>query len=116
MGYLEWWDHSRDSRKQNSKKASTAAIVETKIENDSSEKSSTLATVAGNGSKVLNISTLVSNSAWIIDSGAMDHMTFGSSLLDKFHLLNLPHKILFPRPMVPQFRLLGKDPCPSLTP
>ena len=29
-------------------------------------------------------------------------------ILDKFHLLNLPHKILFPLPMVPQFRLLGE--------
>ena len=77
MGYPEWWDHSRDSWKQNSKKASTAAIVETKTEDDSGEKSSELA-AAGNGGKVLNISTPVSNSAWIIDSGATDHMTFDS--------------------------------------
>ena len=78
MGYLEWWDHSRDSRKKNSKKASTAAIVETKTEDDSGEKSSAWATTIGNGGKVLNISTLVSNSAWIIDSGATNHMTFDS--------------------------------------
>ena len=78
VGYLEWWDHSRDSRKQNSKKASTAAIVETKTEDDSGEKSSALAAVAGNGGKVLNISIPVSNSAWIIDSGGTDHMTFDS--------------------------------------
>ena len=37
-----------------------------------------MAAAAGNGGKVLNISTPVSNSAWIIDSGAMDHMTFDS--------------------------------------
>ena len=37
-----------------------------------------MAAVANNGGKVLNISTLVSNRAWIIDSGAMDHMTFDS--------------------------------------
>ena len=78
VGYSEWWDHSRDSRKKNSKKASIAAIVETKTEDDSGEKSSALAAVAGNGGKVLNISTPVSNSAWIIDSGATDHMTFDS--------------------------------------
>ena len=78
VGYLEWSDHSRDSRKQNSKKASTAAIVETKTEDDSGEKFSALAATAGNGGKVLNISTPVSNSAWIIDSGAMDHMKFDS--------------------------------------
>ena len=78
MGYLEWWDHSRDSWKKNSKKASTVAIVETKTEDDSGEKSSTLAATTGNGGKVLNISTPVSNSAWIIDSGATDRMTFDS--------------------------------------
>ena len=78
VGYPEWWDHSLDSRKKNSKKASTAAIVETKTEDDSGEKSSALAAAAGNGGKVLNISTPVSNSAWIIDSGATDHMTFDS--------------------------------------
>ena len=76
VGYPEWWDHSRDSRKKNSKKASTATIVETKTEDDSGEKSSALAAAAGNGGKVLNIFTHVSNSAWIIDSGATDHMTF----------------------------------------
>ena len=78
MGYPEWWDHSRDSRKKNSKKASTSAIVETKTEDDCDEKSSALAAAADNGGKVLNISTPVSNSAWIIDSGATDHMTFDS--------------------------------------
>ena len=65
---------SHDSRKKNSKKASTTAIFETKTEDDSG---STLA-AEGNGGKVLNISTPVSNSAWIIDSGATDHMTFDS--------------------------------------
>ena len=78
VGYSKWWDHSRDSWKKNSKKASTAAIVETKTEDDGGEKSSALAVAAGNGGKVLNISTPVSNSAWIIDSGVMDHMTFDS--------------------------------------
>ena len=78
MGYLERWDHSRDSRKKNSKKATTTVIVETKTEDDSGEKSLALAAAAGNGGKVLNIYTPVSNSAWIIDSGSTDHMTFDS--------------------------------------
>ena len=78
MGYPEWWDHSRDSRKKNSKKAYTVEIVKTKIEDDSGEKSLALAVAVGNGGKVLNISTPVSNSAWIIDSGVTDHMTFDS--------------------------------------
>ena len=78
VGYSKWWDHSCDSRKKNSKKASTTAIVETKTEDDSGEKSSALAAAAGNGVKFLNISTPVSNSAWIINFGASDHMTFDS--------------------------------------
>ena len=36
------------------------------------------AAAASNGGKVLNISTPISNCAWIIDSGATDHMTFYS--------------------------------------
>ena len=78
VGYPEWWDHSRDSQKKYSKKASTAAIIETKTEDDSGEKSSALATTACNDGKDLNISTHVSNSAWIIDFGTTDHMTFDS--------------------------------------
>ena len=76
MGYPEWWDHSCDSRKKNSKKASIVAIVETKIEDDSGEKFSALAATTGNGGKVLNISTPVSNSAWIIDSVALTTFCF----------------------------------------
>ena len=78
MGYSKWWDHSRDSRKKNSKKVSTAAIVETKTSDDSGQKSSALAAAGGNGGKVLNISTPFSNSAWIINFGATDHMIFDS--------------------------------------
>lgn len=78
MGYPDWWDHSRDSRKRNSKKPSSAAIVETRKEDDVAGQISALAAAAGNGGKVSNMSTLVSNSAWTIDSGATDHMTFDS--------------------------------------
>ena len=78
MGHPEWWDHSRDSWKNHSKRTSSAAIVETKTADGVAGQISALAAAAGNGGKVLNISTLVSNSAWIIDSGAMDHTTFDS--------------------------------------
>ena len=40
-----------------------------------------MAAATGNDGKVLNISTPVSNSAWIIDSGATDHMIFDSRLV-----------------------------------
>ncbi|KAG7940980.1 hypothetical protein I3843_16G014900 [Carya illinoinensis] len=76
--YSKWWDHSRDTWKKNSKKTSTAAIVETKTEDDVAKKASALIITASNGGKALNISTPVFNSAWIIDSGATDHMTFDS--------------------------------------
>ena len=49
MGYPEWWDHSHDSRKKNSKKASITVIVETKTEDNSGEKSLALAAAVGNG-------------------------------------------------------------------
>ena len=78
MGYPEWWDHSHDSRKKNSKRTSSAAVVETKIADGVVGQILALAAAAGNGGKVLNMYTLVSSSAWIIDSGAMDHMTFDS--------------------------------------
>ncbi|KAK2993896.1 hypothetical protein RJ640_012770 [Escallonia rubra] len=78
VGYPEWWDHNRDPRKRNSKRTSSTAVVETKTEDDVTGQHSALAAAAGNGGKALNMSTLVTNSAWIIDSGATDHMTFDS--------------------------------------
>ena len=78
MGHLEWWDHSRDPRKRNSKKTSTTAVVETKTKDDIAGKVSAFVSEANNGGKVLNMSIPVSNSGWIIDSGATDHMTFDS--------------------------------------
>ena len=48
VGYLEWWDHSRDSWKQNSRRPLLLQLLK-KIEDDSGEKSSALATAAGNG-------------------------------------------------------------------
>jgi hypothetical protein len=43
VGYLEWWDHSRDPRKKNSKKTSTVMVVETKTEDNVVGKVSALA-------------------------------------------------------------------------
>ncbi|XP_072062323.1 uncharacterized protein [Arachis hypogaea] len=63
---------------KNSHKNSTSAVVESKAEQYIEEKGSALVATAGNGGKVLNICAPVSNSTWIIDSGASDHMTFDS--------------------------------------
>uniref|UniRef100_A0A2N9E1A2 Uncharacterized protein n=1 Tax=Fagus sylvatica TaxID=28930 RepID=A0A2N9E1A2_FAGSY len=54
VGYPEWWDHSRDPWKRNSKKTSTAAIVETKTENNVAGKVSALVATASNGAYLIN--------------------------------------------------------------
>ena len=76
MGYLDWWDHNRDKWKNDSKKTLTIAVVEIKTEDNVVEKASALVATTNYGGKVLNTSTPIINSTWIIDSGATDHMTF----------------------------------------
>ncbi|KAL6963005.1 hypothetical protein U1Q18_037970 [Sarracenia purpurea var. burkii] len=49
VGYLEWWDHTCDPRKRNSKKSSTTAVVQTQAEGDVAWKASTLAVAADDG-------------------------------------------------------------------
>ncbi|KAF1899596.1 hypothetical protein Lal_00019724, partial [Lupinus albus] len=61
-----------------------AAFVEANIRDDSTGQTSALVAAAGNSDKVFNISTHVSNSAWIIDYVVTDHMTF-----DSRHVLSL---------------------------
>ena len=60
VGYQDWWDHNCDQR------------------NKDSEKASTLIVATDYDGKFLNTSTLVINSAWIIDYGVTNHMTFDS--------------------------------------
>ncbi|KAG2708337.1 hypothetical protein I3760_05G187500 [Carya illinoinensis] len=75
VGYPDWWDHNHDSHKKNSRKSNpTVAVVETKEENDAGTASAHAATTTPTS----NISIPVSNSKWIIDSRATDHMTFDS--------------------------------------
>ena len=78
MGYPDWWDHNCDQRKKDSKKTSTAAVAEIKTEANVAEKASALVAAIDYGGKFLNTSTPIINSAWIIDFGATDHMTFDS--------------------------------------
>ncbi|KAJ7957408.1 Retrovirus-related Pol polyprotein from transposon TNT 1-94 [Quillaja saponaria] len=75
----KWWDHNRDRRKRHSNKASTAATTETKMKADvAAGEPSALVVAGGNGGKVLNSYVPISNSTWIIDSAATDHMTINS--------------------------------------
>ena len=78
VGYLEWWDHNLEQWKKDSKKASTATIVEIKIEDNFPKKASASVTTSNYGGKVLHISASVINNMWIIDSSATDLMTFDS--------------------------------------
>ncbi|RVW92462.1 Retrovirus-related Pol polyprotein from transposon RE1 [Vitis vinifera] len=78
VGYPDWWDHNRDQWKKDSKKTSTVAVTEIKTEANVAEKVSALVVTTDYGGKFLNTSTPVINSAWIIDFGATDHMTFDS--------------------------------------
>ena len=84
MGYPNWWDHNRDQRKKDSKKTSTTVVAKIKIEDNVAEKASTLVAATDYGGKVLNTSTPVINSTWIIDSDAIDHMTFDSKQVSPF--------------------------------
>nr|CAN71679.1 hypothetical protein VITISV_015841 [Vitis vinifera] len=71
-------DNNRDQWKKDSKKTSTATITEIKTEVNVAEKASALVAAIDHGGKFLNTFTPVINSAWIIDSGATDHMTYDS--------------------------------------
>ncbi|RVW28030.1 Retrovirus-related Pol polyprotein from transposon TNT 1-94 [Vitis vinifera] len=71
-------DNNRDQRKKDSKKTSIATVAEIKTEANVAEKASALVAATDHGGKFLNTFTPVINSAWIIDSGATDHMTFDS--------------------------------------
>ena len=71
-------DNNRDQRKKDSKKTSTTTVAEIKTEANVVEKASALVAATDHGSKFLNTFTPVINSAWIIDSGVTDHMTFDS--------------------------------------
>ncbi|XP_014515290.1 uncharacterized protein LOC106773114 [Vigna radiata var. radiata] len=70
-GYPEWWDHSRDQRRKNP----TAAVAEAKNIDEASKDSTTLMAIRGNGGEFF---VPITNSTWIIDSGAIDYMTFDS--------------------------------------
>ena len=86
-------------------------FVETKIEDNVARHILGLVVVIGNGRKSLNMSTLVSNSAWIIDSSATDHMTFDSRQVSS---LKLSSQKKIPLPMALWPHLLEKDPYLSL--
>ena len=76
VGYPNCWDHNHS--KKNKKRPSTAAAVATKTEDAVTKQALALVISSNNYGKALNISTPLSHSAWIIDFGVIDHMTFDS--------------------------------------
>ena len=70
------WDNNREQRNKDSKKAPTVTIAKIKIEDNVAEKASALVATSDCGGKVLHTSASVFNNTWIIDYGAIDHMTF----------------------------------------
>ena len=72
VGYPDWWD---PTRQMTSKRPSTVN-VQTAKEEDATKTATASVTTTNTDVKVLNTSTLVLNNAWLIDSGAIDHMTF----------------------------------------
>lgn len=86
IGYPEWWDPAKAPRKRNSGSKPHASVAVTETE------ASSLIATSGNIDigKVLSTSASMSNSAWIIDSGATDHMTFDSNPIHSMKPSHLP--------------------------
>ena len=78
--------NNRDQRKKDPKKTSIATVAEIKTETNVAEKASALVATTDHGGKFLNTFTSVINSAWIIYSGATDHMTFDSRQVSPLRL------------------------------
>lgn len=75
IGYLEWWDKTRDPRYNKS----CASIAETKDDSEHVvEQASALVIATSNNGKALKVSTYASNNTWIINSSATKHMNFNS--------------------------------------
>ena len=82
IGYPEWWDFSKAPRKRNSKSNHHVfvAVVEPNHASTSNpKKASSFIATSRNVGKALHISTSVSHSEWIIDSGATHHITFDNN-------------------------------------
>ena len=70
VGYLEWWDHSRASRRKNSKNSVTAV---TGTNDNTIKEGSALITTTDTCGKTLNVSAPVFNNAWIIEKQIRDY-------------------------------------------
>ena len=79
-------DNNHNQRKKDFKKTSIATIAEIKTKASVAEKAFALVAATDHGGKFLNTFTPIINSAWIIDSGATDHMTFDSKQVSPLRL------------------------------
>ncbi|KAG5534863.1 hypothetical protein RHGRI_022851 [Rhododendron griersonianum] len=76
IGYPEWWDPTKAPSKRNSKPNHHVSVAVAEPPNNTPQEASSLIAKTGNFGKTLHTSAPISNSTWIIDSGATDHMTF----------------------------------------
>ncbi|KAL6323252.1 hypothetical protein AAG906_029259 [Vitis piasezkii] len=82
IGYPGWWDFSKALRKRNSKSnhhAFVSVVESNHVSTSNPKKASSFIATSRNVGKALHISTSVSHSEWIIDSGATHHMTFDNN-------------------------------------
>lgn len=69
MGYPDWWDHTRGSRKRHFNNTT----------NGVAGQASAIVAMTTTAIKAFNIFPIVSNSAWITNSRCTDHRTFDYS-------------------------------------
>lgn len=74
IGYLDWWDFKKKPWKNIGGKAAITT-VETSQETDTNTLPQTNVTQTGNLGRSLNVIASTSNTTWIIDTCASDHMT-----------------------------------------
>lgn len=75
IGYLEWWDPSK-ALKHKAKTSTVTPSVSTAIAEKSPPNATTLHISSDSQGKFFYNPASIGSSAWIIDSGSTDHMSF----------------------------------------
>lgn len=106
VGFPDWWDFSKKPRKKTVGKAMETNVrgVQTSVE----EKPA--ANLTGMSDKANVYTENSENSPWIIDTGASDHMTRNSSLIQSMRAPSHSYHIISTANGSTSEVLLGKDP------
>ncbi|KAF7115772.1 hypothetical protein RHSIM_RhsimUnG0047900 [Rhododendron simsii] len=76
IGYPEWWDPAKAPSKWNSKPNHHVSVAVAEPPNNTPQEASSLIAKVGILGKALHTYAPIGNSTWIIDFGAINHMTF----------------------------------------